>query len=158
MTTKQFQVPGNTLTTELLSIDKVKLIPLKAFNENNGTLIPVSANTEIPISIERIFYILGVAAGETRGDHAHILCSQVLVCPIGKCEVTCNDGTSEKNFVLNSPSQALYVPPSIWMTQTYSEPNSMLIVLTDRAYEEADYIRDYSSYLKFRGVPAKRAA
>ncbi len=158
MTTKQSLNSTLHLSDNLMGLESVKLIDLKAHSENNGTLIPITAHKEIPIALTRIFYILGVDAGETRGEHAHVQCSQVLICPTGKCKITCTDGESEKTFYLDSPKQALYVPPTIWMTQTYEQAGSMLIVLTDRPYEEPDYIREYQAYLRFRGVSAKRVA
>lgn len=147
---------SDPILSPLSDLSAVKLIELKSHNESNGSLIPITSQKEIPISIARIFYVLGVNAGETRGDHAHIRCSQVLICPMGKCEISCTDGKTEQTYLLGNGRQALYVPPTIWMRQTYILSESMLMVLADRPYEEEDYIRKYSSFLRFRDISTRQ--
>lgn len=146
------------MSNTLSQLKDVRLIELKPIRESNGTLVPITARKEIPIRLERIFYVSGVEPGVTRGEHAHIECSQVLICPQGACQVMCDDGKEQKTFTLSSGSVALYVPPGIWMTQTYLTPGSFLMVLTDAPYSEADYLRDYDAFLRHRNGGVKKAA
>ena len=95
------------MTKSLATLANLKLIALKPYKESNGTLVPITALKEIPIRLERIFYVSGVEPGASRGEHAHIECSQVLICPHGTCEVICDDGNSQKSFTLSSGSVAL---------------------------------------------------
>lgn len=141
----------------LESIEAVKLTKFRSFVEPNGTLVPVTANREIPFPIARIFYVYGVEAGLTRGDHAHIECKQLLVCVHGACEVLYEDGAAHGKALLDSPDKALFVPPGIWTRQQYREKGTVLIVFTDRPYNERDYIREYDAYLQYRGIPRARA-
>ena len=50
--------------------------------------------------------------------------------------------------------QGLVVPTGLWNTVEFSRPDSVLVVLCDRAYEAHDYIRDYAEFLSFRRLRA----
>ena len=43
----------------------------------------------------------------------------------------------------------LLIPPGIWSTQEYLVDNAVLMVMCDRGYEAADYIRDYNDFKTF---------
>jgi hypothetical protein len=53
--------------------------------------------------------------------------------------------------VLDKNEQTLLVPPGIWVTLEIEEKSS-LTVLTDYAYDERDYIRDWDEYLHTRDL------
>ncbi|MGZ3698462.1 MAG: sugar 3,4-ketoisomerase [Bdellovibrionota bacterium] len=131
------------------NIDGVRLISLKSHVEN-GVLVPVEAGTSLPFEFRRIFYVYDVPEGSVRGEHAHHLCKQVLVCMQGEIVVTCDDGQNKRTAVLNSPTQALYLPPMIWGRQVYRKPGSILMVFTDQHFDAKDYIRDYNEFLSTR--------
>lgn len=104
----------------------------------------------VPFSVKRTFVISAHEKCD-RGFHAHKLCSQLLIPLKGSCTVVCDDGKNRKDFLLDSPQQGLLVPPTIWAEQKYSA-GTILMVLTDQPYDEADYIRKYDDFLMFRGV------
>jgi len=139
-------------------VTSAAIVKFRAFEEENGTLVPLTALKEIPFPIGRIFYVYGVAAGDIRGEHAHRECHQMLVCLRGICEITVDDGTETRSFALDSPKQGLHVPPTLWATQRYGSRDTVLLVVTDQPYNEADYLRDYDAFLAFRGVARRRAA
>lgn len=124
------------------SIDSVKLYNIKNLVEENGSL----SFLELPFFASRIFSVYGVRAGDIRGNHAHRECEQLLVCQSGKINVTCDDGERRIVYTLESPLQALHIPPMIWAEQYYHSENSILIGLASHPFEEEDYIRDYSTY------------
>lgn len=134
------------------NIEDVKTISLTQFSDERGHLGIVESLQDVPFSLKRLFYVHGVPSGQVRGHHAHRLCEQALVCLAGAIQVTCDDGTKKREFMLNDPAQALYVPPSIWAEEKYIEQGSILLVLTDRTYEPIDYLRDYDDFLRFRGL------
>ncbi len=92
------------------------MIEFKSRN-NSGRLVPIESGRDLPFDIVRVFFVTDVPIGETRGKHAHKQCSQVLVCLNGECLVECDDGSSKRTFVLDSPDQGLLIPPSIWASQ-----------------------------------------
>jgi dTDP-4-dehydrorhamnose 3,5-epimerase-like enzyme len=133
------------------SLQDVRLLQWKPLAGPNGSLVPVEAGKEISYGLKRLFYVYGVKPGEVRGRHAHRECQQTLVCLKGKCEVTCDDGREKRQFLLDSPTMALYIPPTVWAEQKYLTGEEILLVLTDQFYNESDYIRDYAEFKEFRG-------
>ena len=125
----------------------VKLIELPYLKENNGDLVVVEGEI-IPFSIKRVFNVRQ-QKGDIRGRHAHRHCSQLLICTNGAVEVKCDDSRTTEIYVLDKPNFGLFIPPGIWADQKYIENNTILTVLCDRPFEEADYIRNYDDYKLF---------
>jgi hypothetical protein len=62
--------------------------------------------------------------------------------------VVADDGTLRQEFVLDSPTIGLHLPPMVWGIQyKYSEDAVMLVLASDR-YDAGSYIRDYSEFLE----------
>lgn len=59
-----------------------------------------------------------------------------------------DDGTSREEFVLDSNSRGLYLPPMTWGIQYRYSADAVLLVFASDFYDPADYIRDYSDFLK----------
>ncbi|WP_320674935.1 FdtA/QdtA family cupin domain-containing protein [Prochlorococcus sp. MIT 1341] len=134
----------------LKSINLVKEILVSDVAEENSSLAYIEGNDQVPFSIKRVFYIYDVKANEIRGRHAHKLCNQFLICLAGEVEVICDDGLQKKTFTLKSPLEGLHIPPTIWAEQIYKTTGSIMLVLTDRKYDESDYIRNYKRFLEYR--------
>ena len=94
--------------------------------------------------LKRVFTVNG-KNGEVRGGHAHKECTQILICTSGEVVVEIN---KKEKVVLSVPSLGLIIPPLIWSSQRYSTDKSILMVLCDYKYDEKDYIRNYSEYLR----------
>jgi hypothetical protein len=121
-------------------------ILLQSKLSDTGELIVVEGRNDIPFAISRLFFINEKSAVK-RGQHAHIQCTQALICLRGTIEVTCQIGTDSGKWLLDSSDQCLIIPPMVWASQQYVYPDSTLLVLCDRPYEEADYIRDFDDYI-----------
>ena len=127
----------------------VKLIELPYHIEINGDLVVVEGeNNVIPFSIKRVFNVRA-QKGNIRGRHAHRHCSQLLICANGAVEVKCDDSRTTEIYVLDKPNFGLFIPPRIWADQKYIENNTILTVLCDRPFEEADYLRNYDDFVFF---------
>ena len=125
----------------------VKLIEFPYLKENNGDLVVVEGEI-IPFSIKRVFNVRQ-QKGDIRGRHAHRHCSQLLICTNGAVEVKCDDSRATEIYVLDKPNFGLFIPPGIWADQKYIENNTILTVLCDRTFEEADYLRNYEDFMLF---------
>lgn len=136
------------------SVEDIKLFTFKQYSSENGILAVVGAQMSVPHPIERIFYVWDVPAGERRGGHSHYLCQQTLICVNGRCVVTSSDGRREVTHTLDTPNKGLLIPPTIWSSQTYDEADTVVLVLCDRHYEDGDYIRDWNTFLSFKGAEA----
>ena len=133
----------------LNTIDSLQVIDLPSDIAENGSLVIAEGETHVPFSIKRVF-VVQANAGSTRGEHAHIDCSQFLICSIGVVEVHCDDGERITVVTLDRPNMGLLVPPGIWATQNYIMPNSVLTVLCNRHYSSSDYIRRYDDFLAYK--------
>ena len=132
------------------NINSVKLINQKTIEDGKGKLNVIENLKDIPYEIKRIFFVHDVQKGETRGNHAHKICNQCLICLNGAIVATCDDGSSQVNYLLDSPNKLLILPSTIWSSQKYIEDSSMLMVLTDHLFDEEDYIREYNAFLLWR--------
>ena len=127
----------------------VQLIQFPFFKEDNGELSVFEQNPKaIPFQIKRIFNVRA-DKGSVRGQHAHRLCSQMLICSNGSVEVFCDDSSNQEVFLLDNPNFGLLVPPGVWAEQRYVVNNTTMTVICDRLYEAEDYISDYELFKDF---------
>lgn len=106
---------------------------------------------EIPFIPKRYFLVFNVPSQKTRGEHAHHKCHQFLICVKGSCAVVVDDGQSRAEVMLDAPNKGIYLPPLIWGIQYKYSEDAVLLVFTSDYYDAADYIRDYSDFLKITG-------
>jgi dTDP-4-dehydrorhamnose 3,5-epimerase-like enzyme len=112
-----------------------------------GSLVAVNFAAELPFLPRRMFVVFHVPSREVRGEHAHRVCEQFLVCLAGQVAVVADDGTNRQEFLLDTPTVGLYLPPMVWGTQYAYSPDARLAVLASHEYDPADYIRDYDEFL-----------
>ena len=130
-------------------MESVQLIQFPFFKEDNGELSVFEQNPKaIPFQIKRIFNVRA-DKGSVRGQHAHRLCSQMLICSNGSVEVFCDDSSNQEVFLLDNPNFGLLVPPGVWAEQRYVVNNTTMTVICDRLYEAEDYISDYELFKDF---------
>ncbi len=120
------------------------------FEDPNGVLCVYEGSRHVPFEIRRVFTVTA-GAGDTRGDHAHKQCTQLLVCLSGEINVSCDDGYTVSEYRLDNMGEGLLIPPGIWARQTYVNEGALLMVLCDRGYEADDYLRDYKDFKTFVG-------
>ncbi len=128
--------------------EDMELIRLSS-HVNSGKLVALEVGKDISLPIRRVFFVSG-ELGEHRGHHAHKVLTQILVCVNGLCTVICDDGANRKKFILDSSEKVLEIPPGIWAEQIYSRENTVLLVMCDYPFDEADYIRDYDEFIQYR--------
>jgi UDP-2-acetamido-3-amino-2,3-dideoxy-glucuronate N-acetyltransferase len=128
------------------SVKGVALHRLTRAIDIRGSLVAGEVGTDVPFIPNRFFLVYGVPSAETRGSHAHKVCEQYLVCLKGSVSAIVDDGTNREEFLLNSPDLALYMPAMTWGTQYRYSPDAVLLVLASHAYDNSDYIRDYSEF------------
>ncbi|MFL0685867.1 MAG: sugar 3,4-ketoisomerase [Algoriphagus aquaeductus] len=129
-----------------LELKYPKMIKIPGRDSLSGELHFWEDNTLFPQGILRCFWITGVQEGLTRGNHAHLKESQVLVALAGCAylEVESIDGKLH-SFELRHPSEGVFVPPLNW-TQVKCEEGTVVLGLSDREFSEEDYIRDKSDF------------
>ena len=125
-----------------------KLIDTKVFGDERGHLVSFEKDKNCPFDIKRSFYIFDTKPNIIRGAHANRNSEFLMIAINGSCKVKIDNG-KEKNIVsLNSPHQALYLNKMLWKEMYDFSYNAILLVLTNTLYDEKEYIRNYSEYLK----------
>lgn len=126
-------------------------VHFKKYEDTNGMLCVYEGGQQVPFDIRRVFTV-SARAGDTRGDHAHKQCTQLLICVSGKIRVSCDNGSAVTVHILDNMGAGLLVPPGIWAREEYITDGAVLMVLCDRGYEAEDYLRDYNDFKTFVGL------
>lgn len=131
-------------TTVVLGVTthKFPLIP-----DIRGSLTVAEFEQHIPFLPKRYFMVFDVPSKETRGEHAHRVCHQFLICARGSCAVLADDGVNRTEVLLDSPDKGIYLPPMIWGVQYKYSEDAVLLVFASHHYDGSDYIRNYSEFL-----------
>jgi UDP-2-acetamido-3-amino-2,3-dideoxy-glucuronate N-acetyltransferase len=125
----------------------VELMALRVAADMRGKLTVAQTGQGLPFLPQRIFMVHDVPSRETRGEHAHRECHQLLICVHGQCVAVADNGMVRQEFLLDANNKALYMPPLIWGTQYRYSTDAVLLVLASHAYDQADYVRDYREFL-----------
>jgi len=123
-----------------------RLLDAPSFMDGRGVL-GVLEGAALPFDIQRVYYLYDVPIGAVRGEHGHKRLEQLIICMHGQTEAMLNDGTRQFPFVLNSPSQVLYVPSGHWRQLRFKAPETVVSIMASRPYEVDDYIYEYEDFL-----------
>ena len=135
----------------MTTLDDVKRFNLKFFDESDGRLTPVEFYKDVPFKVKRMFYVFGVHNQNDRGKHSHYKTKQLLISINGSIDVKCDDGLGGvRNWTLNQPWKAIYIPEMIWDEQVYHSESSVLLVLSNTNYNVNDYIEDYDEFKRLK--------
>jgi hypothetical protein len=114
-----------------------RLIDLQTFTDARGNLTVIEK--VLPFEIRRIFYIYGVDHS-IRGGHRHHKTLQAAICLKGRCTIYNHNGFKIETFVLEHPSQCLYLETNDWHMMRDFTPDAILMVLASEFYDPNDYI------------------
>ena len=140
-----------------MHVEDCRVIEFPKITDPKGNLTFIEKERHVPFEIKRIFYLYDVPTGESRGAHAHKTLQQVLICLAGSFDVVVDDGIRQMKVHLNRPWRGLYMPPLIWGAEVNFDPGSVCLVLASDLYSEADYYRDYSTYVAAAAEARARA-
>lgn len=144
----QAALAGKTAKVEQLPVRGVTVHQFPLIPDLRGNLTVGEFERQIPFTPQRYFMVFGVPNREVRGEHAHKVCHQFLICTSGACSVVVDDGESRAEVVLDSPSRGLYLPPMVWGIQYKYSPDALLLVFASHHYDSTDYVRDYGEFLR----------
>ena len=143
------------MTTDPISQMSARLERQTVRGDDRGNLVAIEALRDVPFDIARVYYLYGTDAGVARGFHAHRTLRQWAVCVSGSCTMLLDDGHAKEMVTLDDPAAGVAIPPMVWHEMRDFAPGTVLLVLADQGYDEADYIRDYAAFRAALGpVPA----
>jgi acetyltransferase-like isoleucine patch superfamily enzyme/dTDP-4-dehydrorhamnose 3,5-epimerase-like enzyme len=120
---------------------------LPVVEDPRGRLSFAEIGRHVPFEVKRYFLVFAVPSKDIRGEHSHRKQHQFLICVHGSCHVMADDGVDRQEFILDSPTLGVYLPPKVWGAQYKYSPDAVLLVLTSGFYDAEDYVRDYSEFL-----------
>ena len=121
---------------------------IEYFKDFRGTL-GVLDFSKLQFLPRRIYWITDTSENITRGAHAHKLLNQIFLVLSGSVIIDIFKGLEKQSFNLIAEGPILMLEPGYWRNIKLLTPDSLLLVLCDREYEESDYIRDWEDYLEW---------
>ena len=73
---------------------------------------------------------------------------QIAICVAGKFKMVLDDGHVREETWMDNPTKGLLIESMVWREMHDFSPDCVLLVLASEHYDESDYIRDYSTFLK----------
>ena len=122
-------------------MDASRLIQFAQYIDSRGVLVFGEIGSELPFTVQRVFWMIHTPASAIRGGHAHKECHQFLVALKGSVSIKC--GTV--NYTLDTPHIGLYVPPHNHVTLSDFTSGSVVLVLCSHKYDKKDYSYDQIS-------------
>ena len=141
-------VACSVVSVDHLIVKGVRLYHLPYYPDARGDLTVGELGCGLPFVPKRYFVVYSVPGPENRGDHAHIVCEQFMLCLKGSCKVMVDDGSNSEDIFMDDPTLGLYVPPMVWAKEHQYSSDAVLLVLASEVYQAEDYIRDYDEYLR----------
>lgn len=136
--------------TNINSIYDCCILELNKIHNRAGNITVIEGGINLPFEVKRIYYLYDVPGGVNRGGHAHKELYQLIVASSGSFDILLDDGLNKKIVELNRPYYGLLVVPGIWRELINFSSGAICLVLASHKYDENDYIRDYSTFIKFR--------
>lgn len=148
----QSKIVGKSATEDIINGSKVSGVRLHRLNhvdDLRGDLCVAEWEKDMPFEPKRVFFVYNVPTSRVRGEHAHRICKQFLICLKGSIAVVVDNGSDREEFVLDHPWLGLYLPNGVWGIQYKFSRDAVLAVFASHAYDSSDYIRDYNKFLEF---------
>ena len=133
-------------------MDTHKIITLPKIEDPRGNLSFVESLNHVPFEIKRTYWIYDVPGGQVRGDHAFKKQQEFIIALSGSFDVVVDSGTAEKIYSLNRSYYGLFIPEGYWRQMRNFSTNALAVVLASTSFDKADYIRDYNSFLAYKGI------
>ena len=131
-----------------MNIELCKIIELPKAKDSRGNLTFIEGSQHIPFDIARVYYLYDVPGGSERGGHAHKELHQLIIAISGSFDILLDDGLHKKHFHLNRSYSGLYICPMIWRVINNFSSGSVCLVLASNNYDELDYYRNYSDFIR----------
>lgn len=129
-----------------------RIIDLPKILDKRGNLSFFEHPNQLPFEIKRTYWIYDVPGGEIRGSHAFKEQQEFIIALSGSFDVILNNGETETKFSLNRSYYGLYIPNGYWRTLENFSTNSLALIVSDKMYDEKDYIRDFDEFKIFRNA------
>lgn len=131
-------------------MNKPYIVKLPKIVDPRGNLSFFEQAKQLPFEISRTYWIYDVPGGEVRGSHAFKEQQEFIVALSGSFDVVLHDGVEEIKFSLNRSYQGIYIPKMYWRRLENFSTNALALIVSDRFFDENDYIRDFEEFKQLR--------
>jgi dTDP-4-dehydrorhamnose 3,5-epimerase-like enzyme len=122
------------------------LIEFQEHGDENGHLVVIEENINVPFDIKRVFYIYGSRKDILRGNHANRKSEFMLINVSGTSKVRVDNGVCSEVFNLDRAHVGVYIPRMVWKEMYDFSADSVLLVLSSELYDPDEYIRNKNAY------------
>jgi hypothetical protein len=133
------------------NLEEITLTNIPTITDARGNLAVIEKEC-LPYSIKRVYYLFDVPSDSYRGGHAHKEQLEFLIALSGSFNVTLDNGSQKKSFLLNKPNKGLLLPTGIWRELEDFSSGAVCLVLSSGEFDEGDYIRDYQDFRNLKGA------
>src|SRR6185436_6768085 len=112
----------------MTTIQDIDLLKIPVIENLSGNLAFIQDGV-LPFEFKRVYYLFDVPSSAFRGGHSHIDQHEVLIALSGSFEVTVNDGSQKKSYLLNKPNVGLHLPKGIWRELENFSSGAICLVL-----------------------------
>lgn len=127
-----------------------KIIQLPKIVDTRGNLSFFESPKQLPFEIARTYWIYDVPGGEIRGSHAFKEQQEFIVALSGSFDIVLHNGNEEIKFSLNRSYYGLFIPKMYWRRLENFSTNALALIVSDKHFDEQDYIRDFEEFKKLR--------
>jgi dTDP-4-dehydrorhamnose 3,5-epimerase-like enzyme len=133
-------------------VNNTRLIKLEPIKDGiDGYLCVAENQMDIPFAVKRVYYIYNLNNPQAiRGKHAHKKLEQVIFCLKGSFDLLLDDGIEKEKVKMEIPQEGLYMGAGVWHVMNNFSDDCVILVLASDFFDEADYIRDYDEFIKFK--------
>lgn len=101
-------------------------------------------------STKRVYIINSITDNQIFGKHAHKALQQVIIPVNGQFTLGIDNGYEKVELKISSELfEAVKIFPGVWRTLSNFSNKCFLIVLASEPFDENDYIRNYSDFLRW---------
>ncbi|MBB1498918.1 FdtA/QdtA family cupin domain-containing protein [Paracoccus sp. MC1862] len=124
-----------------------RMLDLPQIHDPRGDLTFIEGGEHVPFDIARVYYLYNVPVDAERGGHAHKELEQIVFALSGSFRMKIDDGTKKTEYWLRDPRKGLYISRMVWREMDAFSQGAVCMVLASHRYDEADYYRNYNSFI-----------
>ena len=128
----------------------MELKNLNIYEDSRGTLIPINDFSDLPFVPQRMFTVMNVPKGQTRGDHAHYKSDYLIFCLAGEITATVTSASGVDEVILG-PGSFISHKPLEWGNFRFNTGEDIMMVLCSTKHDDNDYITNYEEFMKMIG-------
>lgn len=132
----------------------IELIQIPKIIDPRGS-IAVIENEIVPFEVKRVYYLFDVPSYAKRGGHAHKEQFEFLIALSGSFDVVLKDSEDTQIISLNKPDKGLLIKSNVWRELENFSAGAVCLVLSSAVFSEADYIRDFDTFLEYLAMNHK---